>query len=425
MPDRTRPPRIQRIDSLHLPRPELSRLDNGVEVYAVRSGPQEVIKVEVIFRAGRPVERKPLVARSTIRLLREGTRRQDAAALADTLDYYGSSLSTPFNLDTAQLTLYCLARHVDEVLPELAEMLAEPAFPESELRNYVERSKRKLQVDTRKTDVEAYRQFTACLYGETHPYGYNSSAEAFDELSRDDLLEHYTDHFLSGNCFVVVSGGVDNKVLTSLNRHLGQAIRKGPSTEKAPPPSLTRPARKHISRPDAVQTSIRVGRRLFPRSHPDFEGLNILATALGGYFGSRLMANVREDKGYTYNIYAMVDNLVHDGAFYVATEVGNEAVHQTLREIYREIDKLCTQPLEKGELDMLRNYLMGSYLSALDGPFNQAEVIRNLLIDKLPLSAFEKAVETLQEISPAAIRKLAQKYLQPEEMWEVLVGVFS
>ena len=178
----------------------------------------------------------------------------------------------------------------------------------------------------------------------------------------------------------------------------------------------------HQPHSDTVQTAIRLGRRLFARDHPDSNGLFVLNTILGGYFGSRLMTNIREEKGYTYNIYSSLDPMQYDGYFYVGTEVSNEFAKRALDEIYREMEILQKKPVGKAELGMVRNYLMGNFLTMLDGPFNLAEVIRNYLSEGLPLESFEEMVRTVRQIDAAQLMELANKYFNPSEMWEVIVG---
>jgi predicted Zn-dependent peptidase len=161
---------------------------------------------------------------------------------------------------------------------------------------------------------------------------------------------------------------------------------------------------------------------MFNKHHPDFNGLYVLSTILGGYFGSRLMANIREDKGYTYNIYATLDAMLFDGYFCIGTEVGNELVEPTIKEIHHEMKLLREELVSTEELEMLRNYLMGNFLAMLDGPFNISELLRTMLIEDLPFSSFEQMIETVNTIQPEQLRDLACKYLNPDNMWEVVVG---
>lgn len=424
MPDRTVPPIIHDIKGLHLPEPEQFTLDNGIPVYAINMGTQEVLKLEIIFMAGRPYEHKKLAARATVGLLREGTRRHDAAAIAEQFDFYGSSLSFPFQLDTSNIVLYSLVKHLDKVLPLLAELLSEPVFPEEELRNFVMRNQQRLQIDLQKPDIVAYRQITEYIFGKDHPYGYNSYMDTYDALERNDLVTHFNRYYNSRNCLILISGRIDDSTRRLLNEQLGQAIPPGDAAKVLLTTEDQPPRREVVDHPDTLQTAIRVGRRLFNRHHPDYHGMYVLNTVLGGYFGSRLMANIREERGYTYNIYSSIDTMIQDGYFYIGTEVGNEFVEDTLRQIHLEMDVLREELIDAEELEMVRNYLLGSFLTLLDGPFNVSDVIKNLVLESLPVSFFAEGVETVRTLQPEAIRELARRYLDPAGMWEVIVGKF-
>lgn len=422
MLDRTQPPNIHGIDQLELPIPELVHLDNGIPVYITSLGTQDVIRLEIVFDAGRPFEKKHLASRATAAMLKEGTRQHTAAEIAETLDYFGASLNQPFHLDTGNLVLYCLLRHFESILPLFTEMLDAPIFPEDELQSFVRRNQKSLKTDLAKTDVVAYRTVTEKVFGADHPYGYNSTLETYGQLERADLITHFENCYGIDNCRVFLSGKVNKDVIEVLNKHLGGLERSGKPRScnmkvKAPATGNCR-----IDHPEAVQTAIRIGRRLFNRHHPDYSGFYVLNTILGGYFGSRLMANVREEKGYTYNIYSSVEAMKHEGAFYIGTEVGNEFTADTLLQIRKELVTLMNEPIPEDELSMVRNYLMGNFLSMLDGPFNVSEVVRALVNDELPFSYFSELVEKVSTIQAKELQELANKYLQPDDQWEVIVG---
>ncbi|MFZ2899788.1 MAG: pitrilysin family protein [Saprospiraceae bacterium] len=422
MVNRSKPPKIHEIRNLALPTPRLHYLDNGIPVYEVCMGTQEVLKLELVFQAGRPYEKVPLVSRTAAALLREGAAGRSAGDIAETIDFYGGTLASQGSLDHITITLYCLTRHFNALLPFVAEMLTDPAFPEDELRAFVERSKQRLQVDLTRNDIVAYRLITECLYGQEHPYGYNSTPEMYESLTREQLFDHFHTHLTAANCQIFLSGKTSEAEVKSLNAMLGRALPQGipsrPRLEGMGAPS----GKLHQPHSDTVQTAIRLGRRLFTREHPDFDGMYVLNTILGGYFGSRLMTNIREEKGFTYNIYSSLDTMVYDGYFYVGTEVGNEFANKALDEIYLEMDRLRREPVGKDELQMVRNYLMGNFLTMLDGPFNQAELIKSCVAEGLPLESFESAVQTVRRIDAQKLMELAQKYLNPDDMWEVIVG---
>lgn len=408
---------------LDLPAVELHHLDNGLPVYTIAMGVQEVLKLEAVFFAGRPYEQQRLAGRVTAAMLREGTSQYTGAALAEHLDYYGASLSAPFHIDTSNLILFSLKKYFAEVVPLFAAALQRPNFPEAELQAYIQRNKQHLQLDLHKNDVVAYRTVTELFFGADHPYGYNSFPETYDLLSRNDLLQHHQRCFTPENCCLFLSGKVDRSSIDLLNQHLGQDWpqhgRPAPqswSVTTAPPQST------FVALPDSLQYSLRIGRRLFDRRHPDYHGFVVLNTLLGGYFGSRLMTNLREEKGYTYNISSVLDCMQFDGCFYIGTEVGNAVGAAARTEIYQELATLCAETVDPEELDMVKSYLLGNYLTALDGPFNVSEIIKTLVMEDLPLAFFSESVQASQDITAANLRDLAEKYLQPQSLWEVVVG---
>lgn len=422
MTNRAQAPAIHTYRDLQLRRPVERILANGLPVYQLDEGNQEVVRIEVHFRAGRPYEKHPLVAFTANSLLKDGGGAFTSDSLSEHFDFYGATISQPFSLDACTAVLYCLNKHLPEVLPAFVEMLAQPEFRERELRALIKRRKQSLRRELRKGDVIAYRRLTADLFGEGHPYGYNSQPQAYDKLQREWIVEHHDRLFRAGNGRAIVTGRIDDATAKLIDRNLGQL----PAGEAAPDPELTaRPTigePRRIIRPKAGQTALRLGRPLFTRHHPDAPGLYVLNTLFGGYFGSRLMLNIREDKGYTYDIDASVETLRYDGYYYVSAEVGNEHIDATLREIHTEAERLRQDLVPDAELDMVRNYLTGTLLTSIDGPFNLATLYHNLLLENVPFEYFEQLVATVQEITPQTLRDLAGRYLNTEDYHTVLVG---
>lgn len=423
MLDRTQSPFINPIHHLKLPPVAYYTLDNGIPLYVVNMGTQEVLKVEIVFNSGRPYEQKKLAARATASMLKEGTKNFTSAAIAEKIDFYGAGLSTPFNIDTSNITLFSLTKHFEKVLPILAEMLQCPIFPQQELDTFIQVNQQSLQIDLTKNDTIAYRTVTELIFGANHPYGYNSFPETYGELHRDDLVRHFERCYTAGNCTIFLSGKIESDTIELLNKYLSTAILKGNLIEpNRVEGNKQQPQPVRVKLPDTIQMAIRIGRKLFNRHHPDYAGMYVLNTVLGGYFGSRLMENIREEKGYTYNIYSVLDTMNFDGCFYISTEVGNEFVNQTIAEIYKEMQCLREEIVEAPELEMVRNYLLGNFLTMLDGPFNVSDVVKTLVTENLPLSFFEELVKKIQSIDSETLRSLAQQYLNPKDYWEVIVG---
>lgn len=421
MPNRKKMPRIRDVENLVVPPPELWYLSNGIPVYETNLGTQDILKLELVFFAGRPFERKKLASRSTAALMREATTRHTSAELAEVIDYYGGSLGMPISMDHAGVQMHTLTKHFDKLLPLVAEVLSEPVFPQDEIDSFIVRNKQRLQVDLTKNDFVSYRKFTELLYGADHPYGYNSYAETYAAITRDDLLVHYKENYTSGNCMIFLSGRTNETVRRLLDEQIGQAIPKG-ERKQAPLLEVNLvPQILHEPMPDSVQKAVRIGCHLFNRQHSDYNGMYVLNTILGGYFGSRLMTNIREDKGYTYNIYSSNEAMLFGGYFYVGTEVGNEMVDKTVTEIYLEMEKLQHDLVDDDEMEMVKNYLLGTLLTNLDGPFNISEVVKTFVSEGVELLAFEELATAIKEITADEVRELARKYFSKKDMWEVII----
>ncbi|MCS7037288.1 MAG: pitrilysin family protein [Saprospiraceae bacterium] len=415
-------PLIRPVGPLRLPRPERLFLDNGMPLYVLHFPEREILKVEVVYRAGRPQESKPLVARATSRLVREGTRHRSAAELAEYLDFYGAGLGIPVNLDFSAYALFGLHRYRRELLPVFAEMLHEPAFPEEELETFKRNNIQELLIELDKPEVMTYRCLTECIFGAEHPYGYNSSAEGYAALQRDDLVQHFERWFTPANGLLIACGHVDDDVLRLLNNTFGQQPAR-----PAPPPTrwtvTERPPQSvHLPQPKAHQTAIKVGRRMFNRRHPDYNAFVVLNIVLGGYFGSRLMTNLREKRGLTYGVYSSLDALALDGYFYIAAEVHDQKAPVALREIFAEMQRLQDEPIPEAELDMVRNYLSGMLLNGIDGPLNISDLVRTFVAEDLPFDAFDAQVQAIQTIDAQTLQHLAQQYLNPNDYWVVTAG---
>lgn len=422
MLNRKLPPFIHKIPRPALPRPTRILLDNRIPVYILDYPDQEVVKVECLFRAGRPQETKRLTARATTQMMREGAGGRSSADIAELVDFYGGSLYIPNALDHSSFTLYSLKKYAGELIPVLSDVVHSPDFPEKELDTFKRTGIQDLQVDLEKVEVLAYRIATEKIFGENHPYGYNSTAADYQNLSIQDLQSFFQQWYTPANCTIIAGGRVDDEILRLLNKHFGQTPFLGHKPDIQLLPTEAKPETIRIKKPDSLQTAIKIGRRSFNRIHPDSNGFAIVTAILGGYFGSRLMTNIREKKGFTYNIYATNDQYRHDGCFYIATEVNRDNVAKTQRAIFREMKRLREEPISDEELEMVKNYLLGMLLNGLDGAMNTTDVVKGMIADELPWEVYDTLTQTIRDIRAEEIQALAERYFQPEDFWTVMVG---
>lgn len=417
-------PKVIPISTINLPDVKEYSGNSGVPVYEIQKKGCNVIRLELAFLAGRPFENAKLISTSCAYLMREGTKSLNSEQIAEQIDFYGASMSINASTDTINATITCLPKHFDSILSIFQEILCEPMFPEEELQNFIKRRVENLKMDLVKGDVVAYRQLTEELYGTDHPYGYNSSAELYQAVENHTLKKHFDKFIVAQNCHAFIAGDINPHHRLSLDKMLG-SLNQG---HKAVAPVLDiihsngeRHQKIHLEG-NLSQSSIKIGRKLFNRKHPDYPILTFMSTLLGGYFSSRLISNIREKKGLTYGIYSMLDTLLFDGAFIISTEVANKNVDLCIKEIYKEFDILRNTKVGEGEMRLVKNYLAGNYLNFFDGPFNSLRAIKSLVLSDIPLTELKSLVNISQSITPEQVLDISHKYLDRNDFWEVIVG---
>lgn len=426
--DRSIAPELRLVEQPEIPAHQEIILDNGLKMYVLHFPDHDILKVEVAFHAGRPEEEQRLAAFMTPKLMQEGAGRYSGGEIAELFEYYGAAMSVWSWLDASGFTLTGLSRYAHETIPLFADVLLQPSFPADELEVLVQTHLQELQVELDKVEVISYRTFTEGLYGAQHPLGYNSTAEDYRALTTDALRQYYEKQFNLANAYIFVTGNIDESVIDLLNATFGRAnpgiARSG--ERHIPPPQSKMPKgkypRQNIQHPGGLQASIKMGRLLFNRRHPHFYEVQVLNTVFGGYFGSRLMANIREEKGFTYNIYSGIDTYYETGYLYISTEVNAAKTDATLRAIRLEMKKLREEPILEEELSMVRNYMMGALLNGLDGPLNKSSVLRAIIFERIGREGIQRQLQILSTITAERLQELAQMYLKPEDYLTVVVG---
>ncbi|ULQ51615.1 M16 family metallopeptidase [Flavihumibacter fluvii] len=398
-------------------------LKNGVEVYAVNAGAEEVIKVEWVFWGGNWYEEKNMVASATNFLLKNGTSKKNAFEVNEHFDYYGASLSRACYNETSAINLHSLTKHLGVLLPVVRELLTDAIFPDDELQLFKQNSKQRLEVNLKKNDFVANRLIDEYLFGFDHPYGRYSRFEDLAALSREEIIAFYEKYYKKGKCIVFVAGKLPANLYELMEGNFGDlplhATQPDPIIHKAY--SAVEKKYRVSNDPGGVQGAIRIARHFPNRHHPDFYGVQVLNALFGGFFGARLMNNIREDKGYTYGIYSYLQNHIHQSAWLVSTEAGRDVCEATIAEVYKEMELLRTELVDEEELLLVRNYLMGTILGDLDGPFHIIGRWKNIILNGLTEDFFYQTIQTIKHISAKELQVLANKYLVPEDFYELVV----
>lgn len=406
--------------SVEMPPSRLTHAKNGVRIYTLKSDDFEVVRFTFVFKAGSTTQHKPFAASSTANMLGEGSTSLSAQEIAEKLDFYGSYFDVNIDRDYTYISFCSLKKFFEPTLDVAREILLHPSFPEREFNIYCQKRKQSLTIERQKVDMQSREMFAEALFGSNHPYGISTAEEAYDDLTTDDLREHYDGLYTAENSFVVCSGNIDDRVYNHI-ADLASELRTGTSIDiKFPKPTTTHYRERNID--SALQSSVRVGRLLFPRTHPDFVGMQVVAAILGGYFGSRLMQNLREEHGYTYGVMAAMVNFEHEGYLAIATQVAREHRDNAIREIFNEIERLRHELISDDELQMVKNVMIGEILRILDGPFGIADVTIENIMCGMDNSATEESVRRIFSITPKEIKALAEKYLHHDDLVVVVAG---
>lgn len=422
--NRTIQPEIQALKNFSVLPPVRTVLPNGVPLAVINAGEQEVVRIDLLFAGGSWHQSQKLQALFANRMLREGTTKYTAATIAEKLDYYGSWLELSSSSEYAYITLYSLNKYVGETLEIVESMVKEPLFPEKELQTVLDTNIQQYLVNSSKVDFLAHRRLLQSLYGDEHPCGRISVEADYRAITSEVVRDFYEQHYHSGNCSIFLSGKATEDIITLVKNAFGTPFGKYQQKNPKPAfPIVSLPQKRiFVEREDALQSSVKLGCTTLTRQHPDYLKVRVLMTLFGGYFGSRLMSNIREEKGYTYGISAGIMFYPDSGVLLVSTETDNEYVEPLIREVYHEIDRLHQELVPIEELTVVRNYMLGEMCRGYESPFSLADAWIFIYTSGLDDAYFSRSLQALSEVTPQEIQDLAQRYLCKETLKEVIAG---
>ncbi|MCE1198320.1 MAG: insulinase family protein [Marinilabiliales bacterium] len=422
-PDRTTAPPVHGVDKIEFTEPFRRELKGGTTLFSLPGEAQEVVKLDMIFQAGNWYEAAKLQGVMAASMISEGTPGKSALDIADRIDFLGAQFSSVPHYDNNYVSLLALKKHLPQLLPLLGEMLREANFPEKEFEIIRQKKKQRAIIDREKVGLLAQRHFLRELMGPSHPYAPIDSPDRYDEVTRDGSFQHYRQHYNAANATIFLSGDIDETVERLISEHLGDAWgEQCPSLPNRSFPDASPVGYQFLEKKDANQNALFMGKKVPPQDHPDAAALKFVTSILGGYFGSRLMSNLRESKGLTYGISASVVHFVRETLFLIHAEITAAKTDLAIQEICHELERLRAEPVEETELAPLRSYLMGRMLEDFDGPFARDQSFMSLYEAGLPTRQFDHTLHTIRTITPGQIQEIAQKYLDPASLLIVGVG---
>ncbi|MCD8309633.1 MAG: insulinase family protein [Prevotellaceae bacterium] len=425
MLDRSKQPPIRPLADLTLQEPRRTTLPNGVQLNLLDAGDYDVVRIDLLFKGGRWHQTQSLQALFTNRMSREGTSRYSAAQIAAKLDFYGAWLELSVGWEYSFITLFSLDKYLPQTLEVLESMVKEPLFPDKELQTVLQTNERQFLVNSSKVSFLAHRALMKALYGGGHPCGLLTAREDYGRITPDVLRAFYNRCYHARNCTVYLSGKVTDDLVRRVESLFGaDSFGKGTEQPFTSPclPVQASAKRLFVERADALQCAVAMGMPFVDVHHPDYLKARVLVTLLGGYFGSRLMSNIREEKGYTYGITAGIVAAPGTGALLINAETTPAFVEPLIAEVYREIDRLHDELVPGEELTMVKNYLLGDFCRTYESALSTADAWILVQTNGFGTDHFTRFMEAVKSVTPEEIRQLARSHLCKENIKEVVSG---
>jgi zinc protease len=418
-------PTVHSIKQFDLVKPQAEILANGLRWNHIQAGKQTAVSVQLIFRAGTWFAPSREIAAFTARMLNEGTSTKTSAQIAEEVDKYGSFLEISSGNDYATIEVYALSKYLAPMLALVKELLTEATFPEKELQQVKDSNIQNIKVNNEKTSVVASAKFRTLLFGDNTPYGVEMMVEEVERVQQKQLVAFYQEAFYQQPFEVLSAGNLTDSEKNEIRNFLNSLTIK-PANKVLETPKMVISGDKkrgqlYLAKDDALQSSIRIGKPLFLRTSEDYMVMRVLNEILGGYFGSRLMSNIREEKGYTYSISSSLQFNRNAGYLIIGTDVKKEVKEETKTEIFKEMQILCNEKVPKEELAMVKNYMKGAFVNSLGTPFAIADKYRNMFLFDLPADYYQNYLAAIDAVTAKELQEMAKKYLHGDFV-EVVVG---
>jgi zinc protease len=403
-----------------------ARLANGLEIVLAESHTIPKFHGELFFRSGNAaaMHRAPGLAEMTATVVRTGTAQRASRQIEENLRRLGADLSSSAGADNSAISFAGLSELAEPLLAMVRELATEASFPEPEFERERRQKLEEVRLSRTQPGFLAGERLRKVLFG-AHPYAQVApSEEQVASYKRNDLLDIYRGFYTPENGLLALVGDFDPQaMLDTIERIFGQWAGQKPVT---PPPA--EPPKPHGRRvylvhvPGAVQTQIVAGCHAITRKHPEWIKLGLTNSLYGGAFNSRLVMNIREDKGYTYSPRSNVNPLRQYGYFSISAAVRNDVVAASLTEIFYELDKLRSLHVPEPELADARNYLSGVFSLGLATQEGLLSQLATVALNELPDDYLETFRDKVHALTSEDLIATARKYLDSPNMQIVVVG---
>lgn len=416
--DRTTPPLVHAVADINLPEVKSVSL-NGINTHAYLDQASGTFKIELLTKGSQLYSKTSALSQLAIRMLNEGTETKSSAELAEAVDSIGSFLDVSPGFDYATISIYGLVKYFEENLQILSELIYQPLFSKDSLENLKNKEIDKLKTNLEKGSYISSINLRKGLFGTNHAYGRHLIDKEIHSVTTDEIKDfhdsntHNFDIYVAGDLPKDYEELIAKYFLPFKGTHISQPDISA---------QLAETKNSSYQNPKFVQSSIKFGKRLFNRNNPDYFNFIVMNELLGGFFGSRLMKNIREDKGYTYGIHSSVYSLLHDGYFLIGTDVNKENEQETIDEVIKEIQLLQSDLVLQEELDTVKNYMIGVFVNSFSSPFAGIDKFKTLNSQGIDKTFYSQYVSSVNAISADTLRETANQYLQTDSLTLSVAG---
>ncbi len=407
---------------------ETISLRNDIKMSCFHDKDSEIIRLEFMFmNAGSVNQSKFFASASASSLITEGCGKMSAIEVADKLDYYAAYVEKVTERDATSLVFYFLKKYQENLLPLIEQIIKEANYTDREFELYIAKQKQNFEINAQKTAMMAYKGFYRTIFPEQHSLSLFGEKEDFDKLTAQDVREFYKTFYTSSQSEIVLSGNYSDDFIKQIEKYFGTEkwgrnenldLKDYTITTK----DLSEGTFKLINKSGAAQSSIRMGCVSLNHRDKDFLPFSVVVCLLGGYFGSRLMMNIREDKGYTYGISANLSAYRYASVLSISADVKADKAKESLNEVEKEIIRLQNDLVPESELSQVKNYLIGDCIRNLDGAFDKADKYSFLKKMSYEYDYYKDFLLTIKNITIEDIRDLSQKYLDLRYMSKIIAG---
>lgn len=421
--DRTTPPPLNIIKKPAFLKPTINHTTIGNSYFSLVANNLPILKLDILFPAGTIFDNNPAIPLLTAHLLTAGTKSMTSHQINEIIDFYGASISFSVLKKHSIIQVNFLPKFAENILNLLSQLFESPTFPQPEIDLLANKNIRHLQINMEKVGFIASRKFNEMLFTENHPFGKTIQENNYKNLKSKQLFDFFVRHYQKQKPIIVISGNINNTIIPSLEKFIDKVGSISSIDNDVPSIDIKEiPALQECHQKEGVQSAIRYGKLTINKYHPDYFKLVFTNTILGGYFGSRLIKNIREEKGYTYGIYSHLTSLTETGIFYISADVGSDYGQATINEVEKEIKHLQKNLVSKDELERVKNYMTGILLQKFDGIFAISDAFLELKKFNLDWDYYQHLSDTIKQITREDINQIAKKYLKINEMSSLIVG---